>query len=173
MARSPARFICYSLWLWFGVTQGVKWEKWEIRHHLGSMKMDCYRLGISICAYAIPIEVGPPRKTHFSHFGLPGRQVGVESSSGVKLQPLPPPARQNREKMGGVRYAVASRWAQGGRRWNSFAGSMTATIRPSQSMAPRIARISGCPNTYSRSQWYCRAHVSANAPSPNDRWLYA
>ena len=22
MARSPARFICYSLWLWFGVTQG-------------------------------------------------------------------------------------------------------------------------------------------------------
>lgn len=134
------------------------------------MKMDCYRLGISICAYPIPIEVGPPRKTHFSHFGLPGRQVGVESSSGVELQPLPPPARHNRAK----NEACGMPWPHPGPRVGaggvsspapslppsaSKSASAWATL-PSQSMAPRMPLTSWCP--IQRTRWTISGRSSAD-----------
>lgn len=41
----------------------------------------------------------------------------------------------------------------------------------SQSMARKMEFASGCWNMYSRSKWYWAAQVSANGPSPNERWL--
>ena len=125
MAICPARFICYSLWLWFGVTQGRQVGKVGNSTPPGQHEDGLLSFGNLHLCIPHSNRDRPPQKNTLFTLWTAGASIERQVVEWCEIATAATTGPPKPGKMGGVRYAVASPWAQVGRRRGSLARPIT------------------------------------------------